>query len=491
MDSHMLASMAYGIVRREANDTALPAPALATFAAIVLTAAVPVLLFNVGQPAWDDTSFPLTLIIILSGLRFSWILGARTRHLHEMVVWLFVYYFLGVAPFLQQRIRYPGTTPNLDTGLVEQASYAALTGVVALMVGSLLASRWSSSTETQPRFAINERRTIQLAWAALALAAVYIAQIGPATLFASRSDASLARQESFGTDPTGSILRAGAAMGLLVAFVGLMHLRRMRKLEKIAYPRVLTILVFIALFSCVNPISSARYTFGTVALAALATFGAYATVRRFRIVAVSAIVGMVVVFPILDTFRRSLDARVEFESPLDSLTTGDFDAFAQIVNTIEYTTVHGITWGQQILGVVLFWVPRSAWPGKPIDTGTLLAEFKGYNFLNLSAPMWSELMINFGWVGLVIGMVALGFLFRRLDVRAEAALRISQIPPVLGCIIPFYLLIVLRGSLLQAMANLVVILVCGWFISTQTEKQSVVVGQSLSQNKPAIPHRYR
>lgn len=485
----MLASMAYGIARREANTTPMPAPALATFAAIVLAAAVPVLLYNVGQPTAGDSPFPLTLIVILSGLRFAWILGSRTRHLHEMVVWLFVYYFLGVAPFLQQRIQYPGTTPNIDTGLVEQAAYVALIGAVALLVGSFLGSRWSSSSEVEPRFAINERRTIQLAWFALALATVYIAQVGPAALFASRSDASMARQESFGTDPIGSILRAGAAMGLLVAFVGLMHLRRMRKLEQIAYPRFLTILVLVTLFACVNPISSARYTFGTVALAALATIGAYATVRRFRIVAVSAIVGMVVVFPILDTFRRSLDTQVEFVSPIDSLTTGDFDAFAQIVNTIEYTTVHGITWGRQIIGVILFWVPRSAWPDKPIDTGTLLAEFKGYNFLNLSAPMWSEFMINFGWVGLVIGMIALGFLFRRLDVRAEAALRISQIPPVLGCIIPFYLLIVLRGSLLQAMANLVVILICGWFITSQTKHQSLRPNPSLSRNRYAAPSR--
>jgi len=120
-------------------------------------------------------------------------------------------------------------------------------------------------------------------------------------------------------------------------------------------------------------------------------------------------------------------------------------------------------------------VPRTMWPNKPIDTGTLLGEFKGYNFTNLSAPMWSELLINFGWVGLVLGMAALGYLFRRLDSGAEARLRVSSIPPVLGCVIPFYLLIVLRGSLLQAMANLLVILLFSWFVNSGKPRRAAGV----------------
>lgn len=467
----MLERMATVKVHSNVEATALPAPLLATYTALALSVVVPILLFNVGQVDGDDTPFPLTMIIVLAGLRFAWVVGARTRHLHEMVVWLFVYFFLGVAPFLQQRLRYPGTTPNIRTDLVEEAAYIALAGVVALIIGSFLGARKPAPTNMAARFAVNERRVLFLSFLALLLAAVYIAQVGPAALFASRSEASLARDTSFGDNPLGSLLRAGASMGLLVAFVGLMHVRAIRKAAELRFPRMLTLLVLVTLFVCVNPISSARYTFGTVALAVLATLGAYATLRRFRAVAIGAVVGMVLLFPVLDTFRRSLDARVEFESPLVSLTTGDFDAFAQIVNTVEYLSVHQMAWGRQILGVFLFWVPRSVWPDKPIDTGTMLGEFKGYGFTNLSAPMWSELMINFGWVGLVVGMIVIGFLLRRLDLRSEAALRLSKIPPVLGCIIPFYLLIILRGSLLQAMANLAVILVCSWFITPKTRQQ--------------------
>lgn len=89
-------------------------------------------------------------------------------------------------------------------------------------------------------------------------------------------------------------------------------------------------------------------------------------------------------------FRRSLDATAKSQNPLESMLSGDFDSFSQITNTVEYVNEHGITSGNQLLGVLFFWVPRSIWPDKAIDTGTVLGEFKAYFFKNLSAPLWAE-----------------------------------------------------------------------------------------------------
>jgi hypothetical protein len=196
------------------------------------------------------------------------------------------------------------------------------------------------------------------------------------------------------------------------------------------------------------------------------------TPRRFRIVAVSAVFALIVVFPMADAFRYSAGGEIKAAGPIEALTSDDFDSYAEIDNTVLYVDRLGSTEGRQALGVVAFWVPRSIWPDKPVDTGILLADFRGYPFKNLSAPLWCELYINGVWPALVVGMFGLGWLARREDDRVEATLRRSRAPGVYACILPFYLFILLRGSLLQAMAALLVILVCGWFV-LRRERQEV------------------
>jgi hypothetical protein len=433
-----------------------------------LSIAVPLLLWNFGSRSGDASATVLiTVTVVLAGARFAWILGSRDRHLHEMVVWLFVYVYLGLAPFVQIRTNFPGTTPGMTDEFAFEAAAISLLGEVAIIIGSWAAARWRiGRVVPAARLApvISNRRVYPLACVTLGLAVVYIALVGPQNLFAARSDLAAARADSIGGSVFGPLLSAGVKMGLLVAFISLIHLWRFKGSLGERRPVLMTFVVGVALAACVNPISSARYVFGTVLLAALGALGVYATVNRFRVASVGALLGLLFAFPLLDTFRRSLDAQIELESATDSLATGDFDAFAQLMNTAQYVADRGVTWGNQILGVVLFWVPRDLWAGKPIDTGAFLAEYKGYQFENLSAPLWAEFFINFAWVGVLVGMVLFGFLVRRLDIRAETALRGGRTPGILGSVIPFYLLIVMRGSLLQAMTNLIAILLAVAFV---------------------------
>lgn len=469
------------------NPKVLPAPLLATVTAIALCVVFPALMWNLGSPLEPPTELVLTATLVLAGARFTWIVGSRVRHLHEMVLWLFVYVFMGLAPLAQFRVKFPGTTPFLDLSLSLEAALIVLFGCVAILLGSALASRRATAVidagDAAPRFNISARNTYIWTFVALLAAGAFIARVGPGSLFAARADLKASQADALGSDPLGTLLSAIARMGLVVAFVALMHVRAQRKLAGARPPILLPVVTLITLFMVVNPISSARYTFGTALLAVLGALGAYATVKRFRVVALGAMVGVVMVFPILDTFRRTLDTTVQLENPVDSITTGDFDAFAQVINTVQYTASQGFEWGWQLLGVLFFWVPRSVWPGKPIDTGVAIAEFKGYGFTNLSAPFWAELFINFGWLGLILGMIALGYLLRRLDARAEVALRIAALPGVMACITPFYMLILLRGSLLQAMVTLFVILGASWFVSRPAKKAGA--SRDISRPTPA------
>jgi hypothetical protein len=263
-------------------------------------------------------------------------------------------------------------------------------------------------------------------------------------------------------------------MCLLVSSAALILLYRQTKQDGRRRLLPLIVVTLTLLATCVNPISSARYVFGTVALGVLAAFGVYETLRRFRIFALAALVGMVVLFPLADYFRHSKTS-AEQVNILGSLKGGDFDSFDQIVNTVTYVHSNGVPWGRQALGVLLFWVPRSSWPGKPVDTGTLIATFKGYDFVNLSAPIWAEMFINGGWVVLVIGMFLLGYVIRRADSASNLRLLRGMPLTVLGAILPFYLLILCRGSLLQATGNLAAMVFFALFVTQRSRLSSIGV----------------
>jgi hypothetical protein len=77
----------------------------------------------------------------------------------------------------------------------------------------------------------------------------------------------------------------------------------------------------------------------------------------------------------------------------------------------------------------------------------------------LSAPLWSEFYINGGWLLLAVGMFIVGIVVAIADSRIEVQLLTQGSIGVLGCILPFYFMMLLRGSLLQAMSYLALVVV--------------------------------
>jgi len=127
---------------------------------------------------------------------------------------------------------------------------------------------------------------------------------------------------------------------------------------------------------------------------------------------------------------------------------------------------------KQFAGVLLFWVPRTLWTTKPVDTGGYIAAGRGYSFTNLSAPLWIEFYLNGSWLLLAVGMFALGFALHRWDTRLNAELTFHRMPGLIGCILPFYLMILLRGSLLQAAVFLACVVAFSAFVSQRKKRNS-------------------
>ncbi|MCP1504240.1 hypothetical protein J2Y89_002984 [Curtobacterium herbarum] len=447
----------------------LPNPLLGTVVFIMLALVAPLIIIastsSNGVPAWIGCY----AIAALAAARFSWVVSSARHHIVDMIIAVFVYGFLGIAPMVQLRERADvSTTP----GFMEQFAWQTVTvifvGYAAILVGAVVGGRVSRSIPaSRPPALFSPERVVIVTLAAFMTTAYYVRGIGVGSLFHTRAVIDAERGAVWPNPTTAALITGFSAMGLLVAAVAQILLFRQRRERHEKTPVVLLVVTIAALLVVVNPIASPRYTVGTVYVALLAACGVWSSLRKFRSVAVSLLAALFFVFPVASTFRNTLDAKVQFTSPLKSLLSGDFDSFDQINNTMYYIAERGITWGDQLLGVVFFWVPRDWWDGKAVDTGILLAEFRNYSFTNLSAPLWAELMINGGWPLLIVGMLFVGFAVRRWDARLAIEIARRGTPGLIGCIAPIYLLIVLRGSLLQSMASLSIILVLGLFLSAR------------------------
>lgn len=459
---------------REMNSAAVrpafPLLALTTFVALggLVPLAVILATPSGGYSAWVGAF----IITVVTAARFAWTVGVRERHLVEMVINLFIYGFLGIAPMVQLRMRAEvGTTPGFMAEYAPTTVLVIIAGFAAICFGSFLATirqPQNLKTRTFQVEGVRSGRVIVVTLFSLAATIYYVSKMGISSFLKPRLDVSARLAEVFPDDTTAALVVGITSMSLLVAVVAQISLFRQRRRARLAAPLPMLIATCVILLFVVNPIGSARYAVGTVYLALLGAIGVWGTLRRYRLISILTMLALFFLFPIASTFRNSLSAQVALQNPLDSLLSGDFDSFDQINNTVYFVASRGITWGDQLLGVIFFWVPRSIWPEKAIDTGVLLANFRGYSFTNLSAPLWAELFINGSWPLLIVGMTGLGFFARRWDKRLNAQILATGTPTLIGCIVPFYLLIVLRGSLLQAMASLAVVLVLSYFVTGTT-----------------------
>lgn len=450
-----------------------PAFAGALVLAMLLGGLVPVLalLFGGIEPiptASGAGVMPVVLsacVLVLAGCRLGWLIGLGEPRLMELSLWTFTYLFLGLSALVQfQTASFSTSTPWFDTAFNDDAMWAVLIGSSAALLGIRMAVwRPAAGTRVLAASMLNERRIYLLATIGLVLNQYYLIQIGPATVLLSREElwnAQVARWPGIGLT---AFVVAVTQLPLLVAFIGLLGANHQRASRGDRPRYALLVVVGCVVLYSVNPISSPRYVSGTVILSMAAAMGAYMTPWRVRASATAFVGGLVFLFPVADAFRRQDEVQVEF-APMQALTSGDFDASIQISNSLDIIANNGIEWGRQLLGVLLFWVPRDSWPDKPTATGTFIADHMKYSHTNISSPLVAEFLINGGWPLLILGMFGFGWWIGRRDNRMAQLDLLDGKPSVMDWILPFYLIILLRGSLLSAAVQFSVLWVASWFI---------------------------
>ena len=127
----------------------------------------------------------------------------------------------------------------------------------------------------------------------------------------------------------------------------------------------------------------------------------------------------------------------------------NFDAYQQYLNTVELIKTTGsYDYFYRFISALLFFIPRSIWPEKAINTGEIIANFKNYDYTNLSEPLIANLYYSGGLLGILFGGIFLGTLFRQLDYHLYQYVFYNKktINSMLSVLLTGYVIIFLRGA---------------------------------------------
>ncbi len=164
----------------------------------------------------------------------------------------------------------------------------------------------------------------------------------------------------------------------------------------------------------------------------------------------ACLLALTIVFPVLNiTTRNGFDG---LAGVADISVVGNFfdipsiDVFDTAVHAVRFMSWNDQVWGAKSVAILLFFVPRALWPGKPVvgglDIGNELFAAGMYGTPNLSLFVGCDLYMDFGFVGVALGGVVVAMVLR-WAVKAEwgvfGGMRLS--PFVLASSLP----ILLRG----------------------------------------------
>jgi hypothetical protein len=230
--------------------------------------------------------------------------------------------------------------------------------------------------------------------------------------------------------------------------------------RKVLFSRVCALLLLLVLVLITeNPHTEKRNAIGPVYIALLLVLfhNWFATQGRRLLLLV---IGMVLVFPVIAIFTKDLSQTLsglslsQFSDEIaDHYFSINYDSWANIYTAMEIVKVHGLQWGHQLLGSLLFFVPSSVWGGKPLATGIFLGQYLITNysmwFTNLSAPLVAEGYLDFGPGGVIAYALAMAWFVVFLNRLARR--RAGWVAFPMAIYASVFLMIILRGSLMIAL----------------------------------------
>ncbi len=225
---------------------------------------------------------------------------------------------------------------------------------------------------------------------------------------------------------------------------------------KIGKSKPFKMLLFgIALITCF-PLALTRFLIGAYWIPVVITV--FNSLSKRRVLGYLYTVGLLILFPIFEVFR-ALSVYVErgslsvafFEKVFEAFSSMTYDSYQSLAFVIQNNF---ITFGQQLVGVLGLFIPRSLWESKPIGSGFTVSEKYGLGWDNISMNFFGEGYINFGFIGILLFAVALAVTMRYLDrkywTRAPAN---GLLFPVVYLIILGIFAYIMRGDMIGSFTS--------------------------------------
>lgn len=381
--------------------------------------------FLVTNLSYADCRPDILLLFFVNGaLFYCFTLRALFKHPYslELMFWVFMFYFMFFAPLVQYtRHSFPWARPA-DTEVWE-ANVLLFIFSICFILGTKLykPSKKKTSYRDLGRFITEPIESSTSFSVILLMISGFILLLalrrkGISGLFVGRNE-DVGLYE--GTNGSISMLVTSSSIAFLTFATA--YSFSLAKCQRGLQRYILPVFQFLCLLLSYFPTSIPRYSVACIYIGLLLIvmdrFDRGSHFYWFFTVA------LVFLFPLMNLFRYSSLSEANISTFLEgffkrffrSYTEGHYDAFSMLCQSIKYVKLYGFSYGYQLLGSVLFFVPRTFWPDKPIGSGATIMETFRKDFTNVSCPFMGEAYINFGYIGVVLFALAAGYWTTRLD----------------------------------------------------------------------------
>jgi hypothetical protein len=278
------------------------------------------------------------------------------------------------------------------------------------------------------------------------LSSFYILFVGLSSLFSSRAESRLNLENAIG------IGNGNASIAVFYAFTKICPLciaswiifvkkRFNLRLNSRDY------FAITLLFITINPISSARFVFLILVITLGLSFFYHSIQNYSKFISLGILVA-IFIFPNLDFSRYTAGSfsLTNFDKSFNNLSKKDFDQIPMGALTLQVLNNSNAPIAKQFLGEIFFWVPRTYWQEKPLDTSKVISRVTGIKNDNLSIPLWAE-----GWASFrLIGIFALPWIYARFARKKKNLAEYAPSSQISLFFLSGCSFIILRGPLLQA-----------------------------------------
>ena len=404
----------------------------------------------------NDTSFGISNFFILLITYFGFLAKKDRPYSLEKIVYIFAFVFFGIVPLndmANENIYWTGN--RIDSAHFITTNVIIIIGLLAFTVGSKL--KIVAFDRTPNLFPTINKVNIGFYFFLLALVGFLILQNNeysiPRVLFRG-----LASEFATDSDTQSSQIQTLIFRNFIrpMPFVLLAVFVFYYKSNSTSMPifkrfrfRVYLVLSIVLAILLVAPTSVPRFQAAALYIPLILMFTSIW--NRHYSMQLSTLAGLFLVMPFLDKFRYFNPETFDWSIDLDFLNHGHFDAYQNFVRVIE---IDFVTYGQQLVGALRFFIPRGIWEEKPVGSGATLSYEAGYDFSNISMPFMAEGYVNFGIFGVILFMFSLGVVISNID-RISWKLKKNQINHFI--LYYYYFLFgmiffVMRGDLMSSFA---------------------------------------